>query len=235
MSFFIGDIPASGSIVNCAAVIVGSSIGLLFRSKLPQRFIDMAFQVLGLFTLFLGFLMAQKTSNFLILIFSMVGGAIIGEALDLDSRFARFSDGISQKFKSSGPTFAEGFLTATLLFCMGSMAILGAIEEGLGNYPNLLIAKSLLDGISSLALATSLGGGVLIAAFPVLLYQGSITLLASTLQPILSEGVINEISAAGGLMLIALGLSILEIKRFRVTNMLPALILAGILASYFVH
>ncbi|ADE56385.1 MULTISPECIES: DUF554 domain-containing protein [Aminobacterium] len=235
MNFFIGNIPASGSIVNCLAVIVGSTLGLLFRSRLPQRYINMAFQVLGLFTLFLGFLMAQKTANFLILVFSMVGGGMIGEALDLDGRFSRFSEKVSQRFKTSGQSFAEGFLTSTLLFCIGSMAILGAIEEGLGLYPNLLITKSLLDGVSSLALATSLGGGVLLSAFSVLFYQGGLTLLASSLQPILSESVINEISAAGGLMLIALGLSLLEIKRFKVTNMLPALVIAAILGSFFVH
>ena len=162
----------------------------------------MAFQVLGLFTLFLGFLMAQKTANFLILVFSMVGGGMIGEALDLDGRFSRFSEKVSQRFKTSGQSFAEGFLTSTLLFCIGSMAILGAIEEGLGLYPNLLITKSLLDGVSSLAPRHfPLGRSIAFRLFRSF-YQGGLTLLASSLQPILSESVINEISAAEGLCLL---------------------------------
>ncbi|HCA41090.1 MAG TPA: DUF554 domain-containing protein [Aminobacterium sp.] len=233
MSLFWGNIPAAGSIINSVAVIAGSIAGLLLRSRLPKRYIEMAFQVLGLFTLFLGFFMAQKTSNFLILIFSMVGGALIGEAINLDKAFSRFSERISEKFRTSGESVAQGFLTASLLFCMGSMAILGAIEEGLGHYPNLLITKSFMDGISSIALSASLGSGVLIASIPVLLYQGGITLLAGHLQPYLSEAIINEVTAAGGLMLIALGISILDIRRFRVANMLPALLVAGVLASVF--
>jgi uncharacterized membrane protein YqgA involved in biofilm formation len=124
-------------------------------------------------------------------------------------------------------------VTAFLLFCMGSMTVLGAIEEGLGGRPNLLAAKSVLDGFASLALAASLGVGVLFSVFPLFIYQGGLTLLAGSLHAVMSDAVVNEVSAAGGLILIGLGITILEIKRLKVLNMLPALVFAGVLAAVF--
>ena len=222
-----------GTIINAAAVIIGSSIGLLIHSKLPKKIISISFQGIGLFTLFLGVTMASKTNDYLIMIFSIVIGSIIGELLAIDKGINKFSNWLKSKVKSNNAKFSEGFVTSFLLFCMGSMTILGAIEEGLGNEPNLLLAKSLLDGFSSVALAASMGIGVLFSAIPLLLFQGGLTLFAGALEGFLTEAMINELTAVGGLLLIGLGINILEIKTLKITNMLPALIIAVVLSYVF--
>jgi hypothetical protein len=222
-----------GTLINAGTVIVGSCLGLWLHTRLPRRITVIAFQVIGLFTLFVGFSMALKTANFLIMIFSGVIGAIIGELCKIDLGIDRFGEGIKVHLKSQNDKFSEGFVTAFLLFCMGSMTILGAFEEGLGDKPNLLLAKSLLDGFSSMALAAGLGVGVLLAVIPLLIYQGGLTLLAGLLGNVLTAPVVNEMTAVGGLLLIGLGLTILEIKTIKVINMLPALVVAVILAAIF--
>ncbi|MCD6205894.1 MAG: DUF554 domain-containing protein [Candidatus Marinimicrobia bacterium] len=222
-----------GTIVNVATVLAGSALGLLFHRRLPEKITGIVFQGIGLFTLFLGFSMASKTSNFLIMIFSIVIGSIIGELLSLDSALDKFSDRLKNRIGSKNDKFSEGLIAAFLLFCMGSMTILGAFEEGLGNSPNLLYAKSLLDGFSSIALSAGLGIGVMFSAIPLLIYQGGLTLFAGWLGEFFSDIVINEMSAVGGLMLIGLGISILEIKSIKVINMTPGLLVAIILAIIF--
>jgi len=251
-----------GTLINAGAVIAGSLVGLFFHARLPKRFTTVAFQGIGLFTLFIGFTMAAKTKSLLVLVFSIVLGAVTGELLDIDKWLNRFGEWLRRKLEKkresrvesresspdSRPTtpdsplptpensrFAEGLETAFLLFCMGSMTVLGAIEEGLGGRPNLLAAKSVLDGFASVALAASLGIGVLFSVIPLLLYQGGLTLLAGSLRAVMSEVVVNEVSATGGLILIGLGVTILEIKRLKVLNMLPALVFAGVLAAVFLR
>ncbi|MCX5806625.1 MAG: DUF554 domain-containing protein [Proteobacteria bacterium] len=224
-----------GTLINVGAVILGSLIGLAIHSKLPERITKIAFQGIGLFTVFLGFTMAAKTSNFLIMIFSIVPGSIIGELLNIEKRMDRLSEYIKGKVGSKDKNFSEGFITAFLLFCMGSMTILGAIEEGLGGRPNLLVAKAVLDGFSSLALSATLGIGVIFSAIPLFLYQGGITLFASSLQQFFTNILINELSAVGGLLLIGLGINILEIKKLPILNMLPSLIIAVALAYIFLR
>lgn len=224
-----------GTLINTGAVIAGSVVGLLIHAKLPPRITAMTFQGIGLFTLFIGFLMAQRTQEPLVMILSIVLGAILGEAIDLAAYLERFSLFLKAKVKSNEAKFSEGLITAFLLFCMGSMTILGAIEEGLGNRPNLFLAKSVLDGFSAIALATTFGLGVLFSAVPLLLYQGVLTLGAGLLHNVLSKVVVGEISAVGGLILIGLGLTILEIKTIKVLNMLPALLIAALLAYFFLQ
>jgi uncharacterized membrane protein YqgA involved in biofilm formation len=222
-----------GTLVNTAAVIVGSTLGLLIHAHLPPKLTRIAFQGIGLFTLFIGFQMASKTGSLLILIFSMVIGAIIGQLIDLDRHIQNLSEKLKTRLKSKNEKFTEGLVTAFLLWCMGSMTILGAMEEGFGDPPNLLLAKSVLDGFSSMALAATMGIGVMFAAIPLLVYQGGLTLLASSLKDILAGPVIAEMTAVGGLLLIGLGINILEIKKLKILNMLPALIIAVILAVIF--
>lgn len=222
-----------GTLVNVGTVILGSSLGLLLHTRLPRKLIIIVFQVIGLFTLFLGFSMALKTANFLIMIFSGAIGAVIGELCQIERGINRLGENIKRRLKSDNDKFAEGLVTAFLLFCMGSMTILGAFEEGLGGKPNLLLAKSLLDGFSSMALAAGLGVGVLLAVVPLLIYQGGLTLLAGLLGDILTTPIVNEMTAVGGLLLIGLGLTILEIKIVKVVNMLPSLVVAIILAGIF--
>lgn len=222
-----------GTLVNVGTVILGSSLGLLLHTRLPRKLIVIVFQVIGLFTLFLGFSMALKTANFLIMIFSGAIGAVIGELCQIERGINRLGENLKRRLKSDNDKFAEGLVAAFLLFCMGSMTILGAFEEGLGGKPNLLLAKSLLDGFSSMALAAGLGVGVLLAVVPLLIYQGGLTLLAGLLGDILTTPIVNEMTAVGGLLLIGLGLTILEIKIVKVVNMLPSLVVAIILAGIF--
>lgn len=222
-----------GTLVNVAAVLAGGTIGLIVHSRLPARFNKIVFQAIGLFTIFLGVSLALKTSNYLVMIFSIVIGAIIGELLKLDVQMDKLGEKLKKISGGRSARFSEGFVTAFLLFCMGSMTVLGAFEEGLGGEPNLLFAKSLLDGVSSIALAAALGAGVLFSVIPLLIYQGGLTLLASYLGQLFSEVVINELSAVGGILLIGLGLSILEIKPIKVLNMIPSLIIAVVLAYFF--
>lgn len=222
-----------GTLINVGAVILGSLVGLLINRKLPDKLTTIAFQGIGLFTLFLGIIMAMKTSNFLIMIFSIVIGSIIGELIDIDKFINRFSEWIKNKIHSKNAKFTDGFITSFLLFCMGSITILGSIEEGLGNPPNLLLAKSLLDGFSSIALSASLGLGVIFSAIPLLIYQGGLTIFASYLQEFFTEIMIKELSAVGGLLLIGLGLNILEIKKLKIINMLPSLVIVVILSYFF--
>lgn len=222
-----------GTFVNVAAVLAGGTIGLVIHSKLPARFTKIVFQAIGLFTLFLGFSLSLKTTNFLIMIFSIVIGSILGELLKLDLRMERLGERIKKISGAGSARFSEGFVTAFLLFCMGSMTVLGAFEEGLGGKPNLLFAKSLLDGVSSVALAAALGIGVLFSVVPLLLYQGGLTLLAAYLGQLFSEPIINELTAVGGILLIGLGISILEIKPLKILNMIPSLVIVVILSYFF--
>ena len=221
-----------GTVINTGAVILGSVAGLLIHSRLPKRIVTITFQATGLFTLVLGIKMATQSNNLLIMIFSIVIGSIIGELVDLE-RHMNASSGVLKRFKSKDEGFTNGFITSALLFCVGSMAILGAIEEGVGGTPNLLFAKAILDGFVSLALASSLGIGVLFSAIPVLIYQGGITLFAGYLQTYLTGTIVTELTAVGGLLLTGLGISLLDIRKLNTANMLPSLIVVVVLAYLF--
>lgn len=214
-----------GTLFNVFTVVVGSLLGLLIRSRLPKGMTALVFQALGLFTLFLGVYLGFKTEgNWLVIVFSLVLGSIAGYSLKLDSRINSFGDFLKNKFKSDNAQFTEGLVTAFLLFCVGPMAIMGAIEDGLGRSWNLLFTKSVMDGFSSMALASGFGAGVLLSVVPMFLFQGSISLFAIYLEPFLSESMINELTAVGGILLIGLAFNILEVKKVGVLNMLPALL-----------
>ncbi len=221
-----------GTIINVGAVLIGSVIGLIIHTKLPQKIITVIFQGMGLFTIVLGISMAVKTNNFLIMILSIVLGSIIGEFFDIGDAINKFSDKFKTKMKSEDDKFTEGFLTSSLLFCTGSMAILGAIEEGLGGEPTVLLAKSVLDGCASIVLAASFGVGVIFSAIPLLLYQGGLTMFASSLQYFFTDTIVTELTATGGVLLVGLGISILEIKELRIVNMLPSLVIVVILTWF---
>jgi uncharacterized membrane protein YqgA involved in biofilm formation len=223
----------TGTLINVGAIIVGSILGLIFQANIPQKYVKIVFQGIGLFTLFVGIAFALKTENYLILVGSIVVGGLIGTAMKIEDWINRFSYFIKTKVKSDNSKFSEGLVSAFLLYCMGSMTILGAFEEGLGNPPNLLLAKSLMDGISSIALTAGLGIGVMFSAIPLLLYQGGLTLFANILHNHMSEVMINELSAVGGLMLIGMGLNILEITKIKVINMIPALVVVVVLVYFF--
>lgn len=222
-----------GTLINAGAIVLGSAIGLMIKTKLPKKLISILFQALGLFTILLGVKMALEMQEFLLVIGSLVVGSIIGELLGLEKLLNKFSSKIKDRFKFKNEKFSDGLITAFLLYCMGSLTILGAIEEGLNGNTDLLLMKSLMDGVSSIALASAMGMGVAFSAIPLLIYQGAITLFASSMGGFLSDNIIRELSAVGGVLLIGLGINILELKKLRILNMIPALAIIVVLVYFF--
>jgi uncharacterized membrane protein YqgA involved in biofilm formation len=214
----------TGTLINAAAVLAGGAIGLLIKNRLPERYSTVYFRAVGLFTLVLGIQMALKITAPLFVVFALVAGGLTGEWLRLEDRMTRLGDLLKTRLSVGNQHFTEGLVTAFLLFSMGSMSILGAIEEGLtGNVSDLLMVKSLMDGVSALLLASAMGVGVLFSAIPLLLYQGGITLLAMLAGSHIPDSYIVEITAVGGILLIGLAIDLLGIKRLQILNLLPAL------------
>ncbi len=222
-----------GTLVNFMAIIIGGAIGLKFKSFLPQRVINLLFQVFGLFTIYLGFSMSLKTQNAILIVFSLILGALTGSILNLQDKTDKLGELIKRKLNLKGDRFTEGFLVASLLYCMGPVAILGSIEEVIGGEPKLLLIKSLMDGIASIALASSLGFGVIFSAIPVLIYQGLLTLFANWMGSSFNQIMVNEVSAVGGILLIGMGISILDIKKIYVIDFITALIYIVPLIYFF--
>ena len=232
MEFFTS-LPLFGSIANALMIITGSLAGLLLRKKLPPKMLELPVQGMALFVFILGTGMALKTKQPLIVIASIALGSLAGELLNIEGAFERASKKLEERLGDSAQGFSTGFITTSLIYCTGSMAVLGSFEEGLGGYPSLLIAKGLIDGLTSVAMAASLGFGVIFSSIPVFLYQGILTIAASWLQPFMSEAAIIEMSATGGLMLMAIGINLLGLMKIRVMNMLPGLVVAVIVVRCF--
>jgi uncharacterized membrane protein YqgA involved in biofilm formation len=216
----------TGTIVNVIAIAIGSSVGLLVGARLPKKVTTSVFNSMGLFTMFLGVYMALKGHNFLVMVFSLILGTIAGELMALERNIEGLSHRLKKALKLGSPKFTEGLLTSFLLFCMGSMTILGAIDEGVGNGSEILLTKSLMDGFSSIALASAFGIGVTFSVIPLFIFQGGITLFAYRLGEFLPEVIINDLTAVGGILLIGLGINILELKHIKIMNILPALLFA---------
>lgn len=224
-----------GTIVNTLAVLAGSTLGLLLQKRFPENIRAISFQGIGLCTLLIGMQMALKVENLLILIFSILIGGIVGEYLKLHEGLISLGNYVKAKIRIGADNFTEGLITAFLLFCMGSLTIVGALEEGLKGDPSLIYTKSMLDGFSAIILASVYGWGVLFSALPLFMFQTSITLSAGLLQPYLSEVVINQMSATGGVIILGLGLNLLDIKFIKITNLLPALLIIVLLTLVVVR
>ena len=216
-----------GVIVNVIAVLAGSTIGLLCKRGIPKKVADAIMLAIGLCTLYIGVAGALKGQNQLVAIISMVLGAAVGTLLDIDRGLTALGDQVEARFRKNdgaGASVAEGFVTASLLFCIGAMTIVGSLNSGLLGDHQMLFTKSVLDFISSIMLSASLGIGVMFAAVFVLVFQGGIVLLSGVLAPILSDAAILELTCVGSLMIIALGLNIMGITKIKVANYLPALL-----------
>lgn len=218
-----------GSAVNAGAVVLGGCIGMLLGNRLPERIRLIVFQGLGLCTLAIGMRMSFATTNPLYMVGSILIGAIIGEALRLEDTIVRGGDSLKRALHSGNIRFTEGFVSATLLFCIGSMAILGPLQEGMSGVRTIVLTKTTLDFFAAIALGAAYGSGVMLAALPVLLYQGLITLFAESIKPYLSTLMRAELEATGGLMIIGIGINLLELKKIRLSNLLPALLIVIIL------
>jgi len=222
-----------GTLINAGAVIAGGTLGLLLKKNMPERITTIYFQAIGLFTMAIGISMVYKMQHILIVVSSLAIGSLIGEWLNLEGGAERLSIYFKRKLRIGSEKFSEGLTTAFLMFCIGSMTILGSIQEGTGGSPDLLMTKSLMDGFSSILLASAFGVGVLVSAIPLLLFQGGITLLAMYAGTFFTPEIIQGLTSVGGILLIGLGINILEIKRLRILNMIPALLIVAFLLWLF--
>ena len=220
-----------GTLINAAAVLAGGTLGLLLKGKIPANFADSIARTIALCVCVIGIAGAIK-GDFMLLVVALALGMLTGELMRIDHGLNKLGEWMQKKWssKEKNSTFAEGFVIATLLFCVGPMAVLGSIESGLGNDRSLIFTKSILDGVSAMAFASTLGVGVLFSAGVILIYQGSIELFAGFLQNILTEALIVQISAAGGVMILAIGLNVVLNAKIKAANLLPGLLYA---AAYY--
>ena len=214
-----------GTIVNTAAIVAGSILGLLLKGGIPKRFNDIVMKALGLSVLYIGISGSLKSTDTLLLILSLIIGAVIGEAIDIDKWLNNLGQTIEAKFKklSKGGSIAEGFVSASLLFCIGSMAIVGSIQSGLEGNHTMLFVKSMLDGITSIIYTSSMGIGVIFSALAVFLYQGAITLASGFLGSVLQDAQIANITGIGSILIMVLGFNMLGMTKIKVANFLPAI------------
>jgi uncharacterized membrane protein YqgA involved in biofilm formation len=218
-------------IVNVITVIVGSTVGLLCKKGIPKRLSDAVMLGIGLCTLYIGISGSLQGENVLILIASVVLGGISGTLLNIDGGIAGLAEKAESRFRKTGSdiSVAEGIISATLLFCVGSMTVTGSIQAGLTGDNSLLITKAMLDLVSSMILASSLGVGVLLSAAAVLVIQGGLVLLAGLIAPFMSTGAINEMTCAGSILIIMIGTNLMGITKIKVADYLPAIVFAPIL------
>lgn len=225
-----------GTVVNTIAVIIGATIGMLLKKGLPEKMADTLMKGLGLCTLFLGISGSLKGENSLILIISMVVGTLIGEGIDLEEKVERLGKWVENRFKGKkgdGKTsIAEGFVSASLLFCVGAMAIVGSLQSGLQGNHEMLFNKSMLDFVAAIIFASTLGVGVVFSAAFVFVYQGAITVLAQWISPFLTDTVIAEMTCVGSVIIIGLALNMLGITKLRVMNYVPAIFVPIILCMF---
>jgi uncharacterized membrane protein YqgA involved in biofilm formation len=218
-----------GSLINFATIIVGSGLGLLLGNRLATNLRTIIFQGIGLSCTVIGLQMALPTPNVLVVMFSLLTGGIIGELLALETCLNNFGNHLKRLLRSGNSAFTQGFVNASLIFCIGSMVILGPMEEALHGDLSIILTKSLLDGFTSMALAAAMGTGVMLAAFPVLLIEGFFTIFAVYIQPILTPDMIAQLKSTGGVLILGIGLNMLEITEIKLFNLLPALFCAPLL------
>jgi hypothetical protein len=215
-----------GTLVNAAAIIAGGLIGTGLQRGIQERYKETIMQAIGLSVILIGIRSALNAADLLGVIVAMAAGSLLGEFLRIEDRLEVLGNYVEKRFSRSGNgRFSKGLVAASLLFCVGSMAIVGAMESGLTGNHEILFAKSLLDGIASIVFASTFGSGVIFAAVPVLIYQGAITAGASLLKPFLTEFVTAQMSGVGGLLIAAIGINMLRVARIRIGNMLPAIFL----------
>lgn len=224
----------TGTLLNIAAVLIGSAIGLIFGARIPDKLKQTVIAGMGLFVGAMGLQMFLKTENPLIVLGSLLIGTLLGEWWRIEDGLQNLGKFLEQRFSKEGEDgsnkFVRGFLTASLLFCVGPLTILGSIQDGLTGDYNLLAVKSVLDGFAALAFSSTLGVGVMFSTMVILIYQGGVSLLAAQLNAIVTASMMNELTATGGVILLGLALSnLLEIKKIRVGNMLPGLAVAPLI------
>lgn len=223
-----------GTFINMVAVIVGGTIGLLLHKNLPERIKIIVFQGLGLCVLVIGMQMALEVKNPLVLIFSILIGGIVGELIHLDYMIDNASELLKRKLKFKNERFTEGLVTAFIIFCVGSLTIVGSLNEGILKDRSLLLTKSLLDMFTAIALASTFGIGVLFSVIPMLIFQGGLTLFAAQFHNFFGPVLLAQLTATGGVLILGIGLSsMLNIKTIKIINLLPSLLIAILLTTLF--
>jgi hypothetical protein len=223
------DMPV-GTIANAAAIVAGSLAGLLMHGRFPENVKTMVFQALGLAVLVIGLQMALKMDRPLLVVFSLVLGGIAGELLRVEDRLESMGERLKRLSRSRNALFTDGFVSASLIYCVGSMAILGSLDDGLRGDPTILLTKATLDGFASIPLASTYGVGVMFSAVPVLLYQSAITFAAGGLRDAVTPELLTQLTSTGGFLILSIGINLLGFMRIRVGNLLPALLFAALLS-----
>lgn len=226
-----------GVIVNTLAVVIGSSIGLLAKKAIPNDWSGFIVSGMGFVTMYIGISGAFSGQNTLIAVISMAIGSMIGIAIDIDARVNRSVSNLEKKYikksDEGGPSFTEGFVTTSMLFCVGAMTIVGSLQAGLIGDNTMLITKGTMDGISSVFFAASLGYGVLASAAFIFVFQGGIVLLAQFIEPFLSDAAIAEMTCVGSLILIGMALNLVGATKLKIMNYLPAIFMPIVLVPIF--
>jgi uncharacterized membrane protein YqgA involved in biofilm formation len=228
--------PGLGTLLNVVTVLIGASIGTRLGTRLPNRLRETVMHGLGLFTMVMGVQLTFESQNLLVVLGAVLIGGLLGEWWRIDLQLERLGSWLEAKFAShqdadSTARFIRGFVSASLIFCIGPMTVVGSIQDGLGEGIDLLAVKSVLDAFAGMAFASTMGVGVVFAGLTVLIYQGALTLLAAQANSFLSAAMIGEMTAAGGLLIMGIGLLLLEIKEIRLANFLPALAIAPIIVA----
>lgn len=222
-----------GNMINVGAIFFGSLAGLMLGKNLKSAYQEAAMGAASLALLLLGLQMGLKAQNILIMILSLTLGSLLGQWMDIEGKMDAFGLWVESKLSSRGQGFNKGFVYASLLFCIGPMGIMGSIQSGLAGDHSILITKAVIDGIFAVVLSVTVGWGVIGSAASVLLYQGAIVLGAQWVQQFFSEIIVTEMTATGGMLIVAIALNLLEIKKYKTANMLPSLLIAGLLAAFW--
>jgi uncharacterized membrane protein YqgA involved in biofilm formation len=230
--FFEEAMILQGTFANIVAVVVGCLVGRWAGCYLPDRMRQTLMVGVGLAVLLIGLQLALQSKQVMIVIGGLIIGGLIGEGFGIEKRLEAFGERLQHRFSGMGK-ISEGFVTASLLYCAGAMSIMGSLQEGLGDKPTILYAKAALDGIASIILTSTLGIGVIFSVIPLLLYQGGITLAAGFARSVLTESVVTEMNAVGGLLIVAIAIDLLGIKRFPVGNLLPSMFVVAALLWTF--
>ena len=212
-----------GTVINAIAIVIGGALGLLFRKGFPERVSQTALQVMGLFSMVVGLTMAIQGKELILVLISLVLGAVLGELINIEGRLDKLGSSLEKRLQLKEKTSAKGFIYTSLLFCVGSMAIVGSITDGLKGDHSILVTKAMMDGIISIPFAASMGIGVLGSSVPILLYQGGLTLLAWKLQSFFTPSMIGELTSVGGVIVMGIGINILGLQKVRVASLIPAL------------
>ena len=218
-----------GTLVNVAAILAGAGLGLILRLGISESCKRTILQAMGLAVLFIGIRMSLASQNSIIIVLSLAVGAVLGEMARLEERLDAFGIWLTKLVGDRFGDIGKGFVTASLVYCIGAMAIVGSLQEGLTGDASIIYAKALIDGTVSVIFTASMGIGVMLAAVPVLLYQGAITLAAGSLQTLITDPMLAEVSGVGGVLIIAISLNMLKLTKIKLANLLPGLPLAVLL------